>query len=83
MLVCRVKNQIWDEIQKGKKGSKRITGGGRRAFWPDVEENLIQEFRELCQKGLEVKHYWLRTRANQLMSELHPGNDFHLSQGWF
>ena len=71
------------EIQEGKKGSKRIAGGGRRAFWPDVEEKLVEEFRELRQKGLKVKQYWFRTRAHQLMSELHPGDDFRFSQGWF
>ena len=46
-----------EEIQKGKKGSKRIIGGGRKPFWPDVEEKLVEEFKELRQKGLKVKHY--------------------------
>lgn len=72
-----------NEIRMGQKGSKRVKGGGRRAFWPDVEEKLVEEFKELRQKGLKVKHYWFRTRAHQLMTELHPGVDFRFSAGWF
>lgn len=44
--VCKRSLIQWirheNEIQKGKKGSKRITGGGHRAFWPDMEEKLVQ-----------------------------------------
>ena len=70
-------------IRKGKKGAKRIGGGGRRPFWPDVEEKLVSEFKELRQKGLKVRHYWFATRSKQLMAELHPGVEFKFSQGWF
>ena len=70
------------KIQKGKKGAKRI-GSGRRAFWPDVEEKLFEEFQEIRQKGLKVKHWWFRTRSKQLMEELHPEADFKFSPGWF
>ena len=72
-----------NEIQKGKKGSKRVQGGGRRAFWPDMEEKLVEEFKQLRQKGLKVKHYWFKTRARQLMRKMHPGDDFRFSPGWF
>lgn len=72
-----------NEIRKGSKGSKRIKGGGRKPFWPDLEEKLLQEFKEVREKGLKVKHYWFATRAKQLMSELHPSVEFKFSQGWF
>ena len=72
-----------EKIQKGKKGSKRITGGSRKPFWPDVEEKLVAEFKELRQKGLKVKQYWFRTQSHQLMQELHPEVEFRFSPGWF
>ena len=71
------------EIYDGSKGSKRVEGGGRKPFWPNVEEKLLTEFMELRAKGLKVKHYWFRTRALQLIRELHPDVDFKFSPGWF
>ena len=41
-LMQWIRNE--EEIRKGKKGSKRIMGGGR-IFWPDVEEKLVEEFK--------------------------------------
>ena len=72
-----------DEIRKSREGSKRIEGGGRRAFWPDVEERLAAEFKELRQKGQNLTHQWFRVRAHQLMTELHPEVKFCFSPGWF
>lgn len=71
------------EIKSGKKGSKRIGGGGRAPFWPDVEEKLMEEFKEIRKNGLKVKQYWFKTRAHQLMKEMHPGDNFSFSPGWF
>lgn len=71
-----------DTIRKARWGAKRI-GSGRRAFWPDVEAKLLEEFEELRRKGLKVKHWWFRTRAKQLMEKLHPEADFKFSPGWF
>ena len=75
--------EIEDEIEKGKTGSKRVGGGGRRAFWPDVEEKLAAEFKLLRQKGLKMKQHWFRSRAFQLMNEMHPDVIFRFSPGWF
>ena len=50
-----IKNE--KQIFDGSKGSKRIEGGGRRPFWPDVEEKLVAKFAELRAKELKVKHY--------------------------
>ena len=36
------------KILKGKQGSKLTTRASHSAFWPDVEEKLVQEFREQC-----------------------------------
>ena len=71
------------QIFDGSKDSKQVEGGGRIPFWPDVEEKLVGKFNELRAKGLKVKHYWFRTQAVQLMSELHPDVDFKFSPGWF
>ena len=71
------------EIKSSKKGSKRVKGGGRAPFWPDVEEKLVIEFQELRKKGLKVRQYWFKTRARQLMKEMHPDMNFSFSQGWF
>ena len=80
-LYQRLKKE--KEIHDGSKGSKRVEGGGRKPFWPNVEEKLLTKFMELRAKGLKVKHYWFRTRAVQLMRELHPDVDFKFSPGWF
>ena len=45
-----------EKIQKGSKGVKRI-GSRKRAFWPDVEERLLEEFKEIRWKGLKVKQW--------------------------
>ena len=70
------------KIEKGNKGAKRH-GSGRTAFWPDVEEKLLVEFKDLRSKGLKVKQWWFRTRSIQLMLDLHPDVDFKFSPGWF
>ena len=66
-----------ETIRKAAWGAKWI-GSRRRAFWPDVEVKLLEEFEELRQKGLKVKNWWFRTRARQLMEELHPEADFKM-----
>ena len=48
-----IKNE--KNIVDGCKGSKRIQGGGRKPFWPAVEEKLVSQFQELRAKGLKVK----------------------------
>ena len=70
-----------NEIQEGKKGRKRVKGGSRKAFWPDMEKKPVEEFKLLLQKGLKVKHYWLKAHAHQLMHEMHPYDDFCFSPG--
>ena len=59
------------KIRDGKKGSKHIKHD-RPAMYPDVEEKLRVEYRELRKKGLKVKGWWFRTRAKQIFKELHP-----------
>ena len=71
-----------DEIKRSREGSKRVRAGGRRVFWPDVEEKLAGEFEELRQKSQNLKQDWFRIRAYQLMNELHPDVNFRFSQAW-
>ena len=72
-----------DDIKKSKEGSKKIRAGGRRVFWPDVEEKLAAEFKELRQKGRKLMLDWFKIRAYELMNEMHPDVNFRFSQGWF
>ena len=52
-------------IVDGNKGSKRVKGGGRRLFRPDVEEKLVAEFTELRVKRIKVKHYCSSSAADE------------------
>ena len=70
------------KIRDGKKGSKH-TKHDRPAKYPDVEEKLRAEYRELRKKGLKVKGWWFRTRAKQIFKELHPDETFVFSNTWF
>ena len=70
-----------EQRRKGRKGSEQIDGGSQKPFWPDVEERLVTEFKELRRKGLKMKYYWFENHAQQLMSELHPDANYRFSQG--
>ncbi len=43
----------------------------RRAEFPEMEQKLHSEFREL---GLKVKVWWFKSRAKQILSSSHPNN---------
>jgi len=43
----------------------------RRAKYPDVEERLYREYRDLRRKGLRVKGWWFHTKTKQIFKELH------------
>lgn len=43
------------QTYEGSKGRKRVEGGGRKPFLPDLED---AKFTELHMKGIKVKHYW-------------------------
>ena len=45
-----------DQILKSRKGSRKQPGSGRRAFWPDMEKELVQEFTTARKKGVSITH---------------------------
>ena len=61
-----------------------------RADWPELEMQFHGEFKEQRAKGLKVKAWWFKNRADQLSRELYPTklNDdgtipFLISKYWF
>ena len=71
-----------DVIAKSSKGSKKVNHH-RAPPHPEMEAQLIEEFRELRRKGLKVKGYWFKIRAKQILAQLKPEAQFAFSDGWF
>ena len=57
----------------------------RSAEYPDMEECLHKEFRELRRKGLKVKAWWFKRRAKKILQSTDPNKaeSFTFSDGWF
>ena len=70
------------KIGGSKKGSRRAVFQ-RSALFPDMEERLYGEYKELRRKGLKVKGWWFRVRGKQILMELHPEALFQFSCSWF
>ena len=70
------------KIRGSKKGSRRAVFQ-RSALFPDMEERLYGEYKELRRKGLKVKGWWFRVRGKQILMELHPEALFQFSCSWF
>ena len=64
-----------------KTDSRRIKGS-RKAAWPELEERLAKEIENQREKGLRVKHWWIKSRAKQLKSDMNPSHPNTLSRGW-
>ena len=71
-----------EKIRQSSKGSKHAKHC-RKADYADMEAVLFDDYKELRKKGLKVKAFWFRTRAIQLMEQMHPEVTFHFSAGWF
>ena len=71
-----------EKIKKSKKASKRVAHS-RRCQYPDLEEELYREYKNLRRQGVKVKGFWFRTRAKQLLQQMHPDDTFHFSDCWF
>ena len=71
-----------EKIRGSSKGSKRVKFE-RRAQYPEMEAKLYMEYKELRKKGLKVKGWWFRVRAQQILTELKPDTNFQFSNGWF
>ena len=57
----------------------------RSSDYPDMEECLHKEFRELRRKGLKVKAWWFKSRAKKILESTDPNKaeSFKFSDGWF
>lgn len=73
--------QNQERITSSSRGAKKI-GSGRKAFWPDMEEDLYRQYRQLKGKGLTVKSWWFEAQSRELMNMMHPEVDFKFSGGW-
>ena len=69
-------------IRKAKKGSQH-SDHKRPAVYPEMEERLYHEYKELRKKGLKVKRYWFKVHGRQLLEEANPDESFKFSDGWF
>lgn len=71
-----------EKIRKSKKSSKRVKFLHKCEF-PDVDDELYHEYKDLCKKGLKVKGFWFKTRGKQLLTQIHPDASFLFSDSWF
>ena len=55
----------------------------RQAKFPEMEEKLHKEVRELRRKGIKVKGWWFKARAKQILDSTNPDHNFKYSLGWF
>ena len=60
-----------DKILNSKKGSRKVETG-RGVFWPHMEEQLVQKFREARERGIAIYRGWFLHHAKQLFRELYP-----------
>ena len=75
---------IGDEegIKKAKKGSKHRQHV-RPPLYPEMEQQLYLEYKQLRKQGLKVKGYWFRVRAKQIMEVTNPEASACFSNSWF
>ena len=50
---------------------------------PEMEKKLYDEYNKLRKKGLKVKGYWLKLRAQQILKDMDSETAFRFSDGWF
>ena len=55
-----------EKIKASSKGSKK-SKHERRADYPEMEEELHREYRQLRTRGLKVKGWWFRKRGNRFL----------------
>ena len=85
LSILRKTVQRWikdeEKIKESKKGARRVKFK-RRANYPDVEDQLHEEYRKLRSQGLKVKGWWFKERGKHIFKELHPQEIFHFSNSW-
>ena len=70
------------KIKKSKKASKRVSFT-RQCQFPEMEEELYREYKQLRRQGFKIKGYWFKERAKQLLKEMNPDSSFKFSDSWF
>jgi len=61
-----------EDILKSQKGSRRVLGAGRRTYWPYMEKELVEKFRQARERGIAITRYWFLRHAKQLFREHYP-----------
>lgn len=57
-------------LRAGKSASRRLPGGGRKSFFPQLEARLYNWVHERNKKGLKVKCKYIIARAIEIKKEL-------------
>ena len=68
-----------DVIKESKKGSKHKQHR-RLPLYPEMEERLYHEYKDLGKKGIKVKGYWFRIFEKHILEETSPKNELHVCQ---
>ena len=73
-----------NKIESSRKGSKRAKFN-RTPKYPEMEDRLYREYKDLRKRGLKVKAWWFKTKAPQILAETNPGMaaSFCFSDSWF
>ena len=84
--IDRKQVRTWIKAEKKirKQKSKSMNGRGRKAYFPRMEEKLVQRFKEQRKKGKTVKKWWFLSIARKIMNEEYPKSIvFKYSNKWF
>ena len=52
-------------------------------MYPEMEQQLYLEYKQLHKQGLKVKDHWFRIRTKQIMEVTNPESDACFSNSWF
>ena len=55
----------------------------KTAEHPEMEAQLLHEFKETRQPGKPVKRWWFVKQAKQVLNEKNPDHEFQFSNQWF
>ena len=84
--IDRKQLRTWIKAEKKirKQKSKSMNERGRKAYFPRMEEKLVQQFKEQRKKGKTVKKWWFLSIARKIMNEEYSKNIvFKYSNRWF
>ena len=70
------------KIKKSKKASKQVKFV-RKCQFPDIEEELYHEYKNLRKQSLKVKGLCFKTHGKQLLMQMRLNASFLFSNSWF